>query len=236
MRKLAYTYGKQLIPRQKDFKSLYYALNLNDPTCTPSETPNFDSDAVSRPGAELKADGIFVSPLGSDENDGKHDTPIKSIQKAADLAAAATGTSKTVYLRDGTHYLTETLMLTSKHSDLSIVAYPGEAPAVSGGVELKATWKPFNTTGSNIYVADVSGQVTDAPGLIVDGARATKARFPNLPGGIEASCGYGCMISSKNAGWTKPDPNRLGPVNFYTDNISAHDRNDTAKVRRLLIL
>jgi hypothetical protein len=227
MRKLAYTYGKQLIPRMTGFESLYYALDLNDPKCKPDTMPDF-SDKIDRPITELKDDGIFVSPSGSDNADGKHDTPLKSIQKAIDIAAGATGTSKTVYLREGTHYLTETLMLTSKHSDLSIVAYPGEAPAVSGGVELKTTWKASNTTGANIYVTDVSGQVSDVPGLLLDGARATKARFPNLPGGIEASCGYGCMVGQKDAGWTKPDANRFGPVNFYTDAFPEHDRNDTA--------
>ena len=57
--------------------------------------------------------------------------------------------------------------------------------------------------------------------------RATRARFPNLPAGIEASCGYGCMISGGSASWTAPNPNKYGPVKYYTDNITAHDRMDT---------
>ena len=48
--------------------------------------------------------------------------------------------------------------------------------------------------GGNIYVADVAGQVDDVPGLQLDGVRATRARYPNLPGGIEVSPGYGSMI------------------------------------------
>jgi hypothetical protein len=90
----------------------------------------------------------------------------------------------------------------------------------------------WTSMGSNIYVADLSGQVTDVPGLqLLDKAgaltRATRARYPNLPGGLEASCGYGCMINSNEGTWTKPDPNKYGPVKFYTDNITAHDRMDT---------
>eukprot|EP00966_Prymnesium_polylepis_P020804 478798-Prymnesium_polylepis.1 len=32
------------------------------------------------------------------------------------------------------------------------------------------------------------------------------------------------MIASHDADWTPPDFNKYGPVQFYTDNISAHDR------------
>jgi hypothetical protein len=32
------------------------------------------------------------------------------------------------------------------------------------------------------------------------------------------------MISSGDATWTPPDFNRYGQVDFYTDNISLHDR------------
>jgi hypothetical protein len=96
-------------------------------------------------------------------------------------------------------------------------------------------WKTADP-GLNIYVTDLTGQVSAAvgvPGLqLVDPAtgavsRATRARYPNLPGGIETSCGYGCMLDEHSAKWTPPDMNKYGPVDYYTDNISAHDRNDT---------
>ena len=153
-----------------------------------------------------------------------------------------------------------------QHSNLTMVAYPGETPVVSGGVDLKVghdlgerhaclccvgvkyidlvsltidtqvDWKAFKTSGAcaggstcNIYVADLSGQVTDVPGLQLNGARATRARYPNVPGGIENSCGYGCMIASNNGKWTPPDPNRFGPVKFHTDSDPSHDRNVTAE-------
>jgi hypothetical protein len=83
------------------------------------------------------------------------------------------------------------------------------------------------TAGMNIYSADVHGQVKSVPGLQLDGVRATRARYPNLPGGIEASCGYGCMVSSGDASWTPPNFNKYGPVKFYTDNHTATARNNT---------
>ena len=79
----------------------------------------------------------------------------------------------------------------------------------------------------NVWVANVKGQVAKVPGLQLDGVRATRARYPNLPNGIEASCGYGCMVSGGSADWTPPDFQRFGPVHYYTDNRSATRRNDT---------
>ena len=110
------------------------------------------------------------------------------------------------------------------------MGHPGESAVVSGGVPLKVAWTPYKVAanGSNIWVADVSGQVTDVPGLQINGARATRARYPNLPAGIETSCGYGCMISENDAAWTPPQFSKYGNVTFYTDAIAANDRNDTS--------
>ena len=52
-------------------------------------------------------------------------------------------------------------------------------------------------------------------------------RYPNNPGGIETSCGYGCMIGGNQGKWTPPNFNRFGPVDFYTDNQTATQRTDT---------
>jgi len=35
------------------------------------------------------------------------------------------------------------------------------------------------------------------------------------------------MIDGSDAHWTPPDLNKYGPVQFYTDNTTAHTRNDT---------
>jgi len=81
------------------------------------------------------------------------------------------------------------------------------------------------TPPPNVYVADVKGQVSSITGLQLDGARATRARYPNLPGGLEVSCGYGCMMRAGDAQWTPPDTSKYAPVKYYTD--QDHFRNDT---------
>jgi hypothetical protein len=114
--------------------------------------------------------------------------PLKSIQLAMDMAAARNdGSTRTVVLRGGTHYLTDTIYLGAHHSNTrvsaapvflllsclpynntkichpfhtsfyacsrfvaltcpprvnhaQVMAYPGEAPVVSGGVKLNVQW------------------------------------------------------------------------------------------------
>ena len=53
---------------------------------------------------------------------------------------------------------------------------------------------------------------------------AARARYPNLPGGIEVSPGYDAMIPGADGQWTPPDFAKYGPVQYYTDNITAHNR------------
>lgn len=80
---------------------------------------------------------------------------------------------------------------------------------------------------NNTYVANIKGQVDEVPGLILNNVYATRARYPNIPGGLETSCGYGCMVDGSDATWTPPNFNKYGNVTFYTDNQTKTFRNDT---------
>jgi hypothetical protein len=225
MRKLAYKYGKQQIPRMEKFESLYYALDLNNPNCTvplASNNNKNDTPNVEVPIKELSTINIDGAILVS---------PGESIQDAVDKATSTNNkdTNPTVLLRQGTHYLLDQLILGPEHSGLTLASYPGEKAIVSGGQSLSVEWKSYDTTNNkNIWVADVTGQAENIVGLQIDGKRATRARYPNIPGGIETSCGYGCMVPSADADWTPPNFNKYGKVDFYTDEVPLHDRNDTA--------
>ena len=151
MRKLAYKYGKQLIPRMGDFESLYYALNLNnDSTCPHNHSVLGSSDHLNAPSMETplpEGMKLFVDPIsGDDDNFGAIKSPFSTIQAALDRAALVNPTPAVV-LRGGIHYIADTLVLTPKHSGLRLIGYPGEKPTISGGVELKdLSWKPYNVT------------------------------------------------------------------------------------------
>jgi hypothetical protein len=343
MRKLAYTYGKQLLPSMGTYESLYYALNLNSPDCNASNalTNATAVDAAAKMETHLpNGTKLYVHPtLGDDSSRvGSMDKPLRTIQEALDRAAVAEPTPAVV-LRGGTHYISDTLVLTPAHSNLHMLGYPGETATVSGGIELaNLEWKPYNvgpapspgpgpsggwvtednmnyvfsytsndpnfvtlgkpsnkddcenlckanakchaytwhdhnqgkyalmcvgrldghyTTHSqdghfsghdssatpasgpspsppapgppNVYVAAVGNEFAgEMSGLQIDDSRATVARYPNQPGGVETSCGYGCVVSEHDAAWTPPDFNKYGNVTYYTDMDPNHKRNDSA--------
>eukprot|EP00928_Gymnodinium_smaydae_P024558 TRINITY_DN19838_c1_g1_i1.p1 TRINITY_DN19838_c1_g1~~TRINITY_DN19838_c1_g1_i1.p1 ORF type:complete len:805 (-),score=72.35 TRINITY_DN19838_c1_g1_i1:236-2650(-) len=223
MRKLAYSYGKQLLPRTGSFESLYYALDLNDPQCKGDLEPNAGLELGET--TPLPKGAFFVDPAkGVDSADGSESAPLKTIQAAIGKAPKA----GVVVLRAGFHYVDKAILLGPEHSGMTIRAYPGEKPIVSGGKRVEVSWQPYDVrNGKNIYKASLANQVDDVPGLQLDGARATRARYPNLPGGIEVSPGYGAMIPSNAAKWTPPQFDKFGPVKYYTDNTAEHLRNNT---------
>lgn len=102
LNRLAYNFGKQLIPRQGKFESLYYALNLNDPSCTveqpePEVSPWTKVHTSPFSHVDVPAHAVVVAPGDS-------------IQVALDLAAKRakdTNEDPLVMLRGGTNYGTE---------------------------------------------------------------------------------------------------------------------------------
>ena len=238
MRHAAYRFGKHLLPRLGDFPELYLALGLNaecgarpfKDTTISATAAELNVQAIKRRLQDLPADAVYVAPdvqgnLKS-RGIGTLEHPLSDLQDAVELASSRG--SKTVIMRGGTFYLEHTLSIEPRHSGVTISAFPGEKPVVSGGKELKVEWCPADTQGEkNIYVADLSGQVTSVPGLQLNGVRATRARYPNLPGGIEVSPGYGAMINGGKGKWTGPDLAKLQEINHYTDRRPAHTRNDT---------
>mmetsp|Transcript_28297 Transcript_28297/g.59468 ORF Transcript_28297/g.59468 Transcript_28297/m.59468 type:complete len:816 (+) Transcript_28297:1-2448(+) len=225
MRQAAYAYGKKLIPRLGSFPSLYFALGLNA-ECGDGSPPPSTTGAPPSSRSQLPTDALYVAARASTPphaEEGTATRPFSCLQKAADAAVATR--SKTVVLRGGTHFLPAPLRLGERHSGLSFVSMPGETPVVSGGTELNVTWEPYDLKdGRNIWSADVKGQVDEVPGLQIDGKRATRARYPNLDGGIEVSPGYGGMIPGSSAVWTPPQFGKYAKVDFYTDNTSSHAR------------
>jgi len=239
MRKYAYEHGKSLLPRMGAFESLYYALDLNDPNCT--EVLNGTATQTLKTKRLPEGPILFVDPIhGTDDFDRtglSEEAPLRTLGEAVKRAAEA-DTTPAVVLRGGTHFLDETIVITPEHEGLHILSYPGESATVSGGVPLpKLDWKEYDVSdGKNVYVADLDKITMTA--LPTDSSikglqhatlgRMTVARYPNLPGGIEVSCGYDCMVSSSDAQWTPPQFDRFGNVTYYTDMNPLHKRNNSA--------
>jgi hypothetical protein len=137
---------------------------------------------------------ICVSPNGSDHNPGTEAEPFASLQraqKAARTAARATvreaaGATApvTVFLRGGTHYLDEPLVLTDEDSgspDAPVVyrSYADERVTLHGGQRLECRWEPYSDGILSCRLPQVAAGALDFGQMFANGKRQILARYPN---------------------------------------------------------
>lgn len=127
---------------------------------------------------------FYVSPTGSDSNDGKtaataFATPAKA-RDAVRALKASLGAPRdiVVLLRGGTYHIQETLIFTSADSGMDRYAvtyrnYPGETPVFDAGTALTG-WQPFR---DGIYRTAYTGPAFRV--LSENGKVGTIARTPN---------------------------------------------------------
>ena len=102
MRKLAYSYGKQLLPRMGSFESLYYALGLNidcndtELSAAPSQ-PNrlYSPPSSAAPKFDMNT-AVVVAPWGSSGAPGTAEHPLADLKAAVALALQKDSVSPTV--------------------------------------------------------------------------------------------------------------------------------------------
>jgi hypothetical protein len=98
----------------------YYALDLNSADCS-AEMTGGEPELRATANDTVPPSALYVHPSGRDTNPGTITHPLKSIQLAMDqVASRSGGAPKTVVLRGGTHYITDTIYLRSKHSNITV--------------------------------------------------------------------------------------------------------------------
>ena len=152
---------------------------------------------------------IYVSPNGDDSNPGTQAQPVKSLERARDLARgmnqAMTG-DVTVWLAGGTYRLAEPLALEAKDSgsgghDVIYAAMEGQTPVISGGARVTG-WK-LADAGKNLWSAPAPAGLKNTRQLYVNGVRAwrTQGRLPVKL--TETKTGY-VADSPVMASWRNP--------------------------------
>ena len=184
IRALAWSYAKKLLPQYGTFQAVYDALQLQN--CNVSlksgkvyEPRPFHYDSY-RDGVEIFVD----AENGDDNNNGDMSHPVKSIEKALKLFRSQMVKSPTtIYLRNGTYYLQDTIVLDATDNDLTLAGYKDETAVISGGKVYKFEWKPYTSKlypEAKIFMTDLSQQ-SPSPftQLFIGGRRAVRARYPN---------------------------------------------------------
>ena len=143
------------------------------PVATPPSALPSPASATS-PTVPVTAN-YFVAPGGSDTASGALDKPFATIQHAYEVAQPG----QTICLRGGTYR--EGVEIKSKSgteaAPITLRAYPGEKPVISGLDLLDLKWTATATPG--LYEADF--QIAPFAQLFYDGKPLLEARWPHCP-------------------------------------------------------
>ncbi len=136
---------------------------------------------------------FFVAVNGNDswsgatEITGRGDGPFATVARALQATRAYrrnagwSAATPTIWVRGGTYFLSEPLVLKPEDSGLTLSAFPNETPTLSGGRPI-AGWREEELGGRKAWAADVA-EARDGKWsfreLWVNGTRATRARHPN---------------------------------------------------------
>ena len=126
---------------------------------------------------------IYVSVNGNDENPGTKKMPFLTLQKAQSAVRELHDEQKniTVWIKEGTYTLENTLIFEPEDSGIGSVSYrgmSGENVIISGGKEITG----FKKSPDGIWVAPVDmseNEFYDFRELFIDGKRAIRARHPD---------------------------------------------------------
>lgn len=155
---------------------------------------------------------VVVAPDGDDQHDGTLERPLRTLAAAQQAvrrlrSRGATGEPVTVYLRAGTYYLAEPILLGTADSGREggpVVwsSWAGEQAVISGGQRLQLTWHEM---GSGVWRAEVpTGTVIDQ--LFVNGELQRMARYPNFDSAAQYYGGVAAdALSPERVGrWKSP--------------------------------
>ncbi|KAA6351836.1 hypothetical protein EZS27_000785 [termite gut metagenome] len=166
---------------------------------------------------------FYVSPKGSDSNNGSKQAAFRTIEKARKEARKTAG-AVTIILREATYRLSTPLIFTSEDGgktaseSLIIRSYPGEKVVISGSAVLdNLQWQPYK---KGILKTKIAGSpVMDM--LLINGNIRYMARYPNYdPNAIR--------FNGTTAGATSPKRVKTwkNPAGGYLHAMHRHDWGD----------
>lgn len=124
---------------------------------------------------------IVVSPYGDDTNDGTLENPLKTPEKAKELLKNIdTDETVTVWFREGTYTISNTIVFNSEDKDNVIYrSYPDEKVEFSGAKEI-SVWRETQINGVRAFVSDVeiNSEEDYFRSLFKDNKRLSRPQYP----------------------------------------------------------
>lgn len=127
---------------------------------------------------------LIVSPDGDDTNEGTLNSPLKTFEKAKEILKSrsdADGEAVTVWFREGTYFIENTVEFTSADRENVIYrSYPNEKVVFSGSTEISGNWSETTINGVKAFVTDMPVE-SDADyfhSLFKDGERLARPNYP----------------------------------------------------------
>eukprot|EP00039_Didymoeca_costata_P032779 m.39344 g.39344 ORF g.39344 m.39344 type:complete len:907 (+) comp9540_c0_seq1:194-2914(+) len=191
MKHLALQYANQTLGANSNLKRVGEALDIG--VC-PTSNDFITQREVRKQDNPIKGETeIYVSVNGSDSGSGSMTSPFATLQRAQQAARAA-GPGAIVFVRAGTYYLNQTLMLNSKDSGTTYAAYQNERVILSGGVPLQnlkwEKWTPANT------------RTIDNCNLTMESSECARHPYKQMQNSSLAECCAACSTDSKCAAFT----------------------------------
>ena len=125
---------------------------------------------------------LVVAPDGDDNNNGTPDSPLKTFEKAKELLRSnASDTPVTVWFREGTYEIKDTVEFTADDKDGVLYrSYPGEKVVFSGAKEIGGSWSETTVNGVKAFVTDMPVESEDDyfRSLFKDGKRLSRSNYP----------------------------------------------------------
>ena len=215
VRYLANNFSQHLLPWADP--SLAADARRLEADCGAPPTPSSPS-APGAPPAPIVAGAYFADAINGDDGAaGTQAAPFRSLARGLQATRTITPAAPAqLVLRAGTFYISAAVELTAADSGLTLSAFPGESPVISGGVSLAGlSWAAVPTPPPPPppppITAPVQGSLLCAPpiGCCVDGAGksnpgvcAALAKTPDA-----ATCSALCVANVSCTGYTWHDAN-----------------------------
>jgi len=145
--------------------------------------------------APASRNDIYVSPYGSDHGSGTRWQPVRTLDRARDLARSRTG-DRTVHLASGTYRLGAPLQLDARDDG---VTWQGSTNTVISGGHQVTGWRPVPGR-SNLWSAPAPA---DTRQLYINGVRADRTQGA-VPVTLTATATGYTASAATMAGWRNP--------------------------------